>query len=165
VSQLVATDATERERSLMAVTMLLSVLQRAYRSSADRAVAHIGLSHALAWPLLVIGRQGNGARQGAIAEMLGIEGPSLVRLLDQLVAAELVQRRDDPADRRAKTLHLTPAGVEAQARIEHVLHGLRAGLFQGVPDADVAACLRVFATLEQRLDCVIPGAWGRADRQ
>ena len=165
MSQVAATDATERERSLMAVTMLLSVLQRAYRSSADRAVAHTGLSHALAWPLLVIGRQGNGARQGAIAEMLGIEGPSLVRLLDQLVAAELVQRRDDPADRRAKTLHLTPAGVEAQTRIEHTLHGLRASLFEGVPDADVAACLRVFATLEQRLDCVIPGAWGRAARQ
>jgi MarR family transcriptional regulator for hemolysin len=108
---------------------------------------------------LIIGRQGNGVRQGQIAERLGIEGPSLVRLLDQLVAGELVQRHDDTADRRAKTLHLTPAGVVAQARIEDTLHGLRARLFEGVPDEDVAACLRVFATLEQRLDCVMPGAW------
>jgi len=136
--------------------MRLSILQRAYRAAADRAVAHIGVSHALAWPLLMIGRQGNGVRQGLIAELLGIEGPSLVRLIDQLVAAELVQRRDDPADGRARTLHLTAAGVDAQARIEDALHRLRAGLFDGVADADVSACLRVFETLEQRLDCSIP---------
>jgi len=136
--------------------MRLSVLQRAYRAAADRAVAHIGVSHALAWPLLMIGRHGNGVRQGQIAELLGIEGPSLVRLLDQLVAAGLVQRRDDPADGRARTLHLTPAGADAQARIEDTLHQLRAGLFDEVADTDLAATLRVFEALEQRLGCVIP---------
>jgi MarR family transcriptional regulator, transcriptional regulator for hemolysin len=145
----------------MAFTMLLAVLQRAYRSAADRAVAHIGVSHALAWPLLMVGRQGNGVRQGQIAELLGIEGPSLVRLLDQLVAADLVERHDDPADRRVRTLHLTAAGRAAQGRIEQTLHRLRQRLFDGVPELDVQACLRVFATLEQRLDCVIPGVRDR----
>lgn len=151
-------DAQARESALMATTMLLSVLQRAYKAAADKAVAHLGVSQALAWPLLMIGRQGNGVRQGVIAELLGIEGPSLVRSLDQLVAAGLVERREDQADRRARTLHLTPAGDAIQAQIEETLHQLRAGLFEGVPDADVQACLRVFATLEHRLDCVMPDA-------
>ncbi|GHC70890.1 MarR family transcriptional regulator [Pseudorhodoferax aquiterrae] len=146
----------ERETALMATTMLLSVLQRAYKSTADKAVAHHGVSATMAWPLVMIGRQGDGVRQVQLAELLGIEAASLVRSLDQLVAAGLAQRREDPADRRAKTLHLTPAGATARAQIEATLHDLRASLFEGVPDEDVAACLRVFATLEQRLGCVMP---------
>jgi MarR family transcriptional regulator for hemolysin len=149
-------SAMEREAALMAVTVLLRVLQRAYGSSADKAVAHIGVSQAMAWPLVMIGRQGNGTRQGVIAQLLGIEGPSLVRSLDQLVEAGLVERRRDSTDGRARGLHLTAAGATARAQIEKALHRLRAELFEGVPDADVAACLRVFATLEQRLGCVMP---------
>ena len=146
----------ERETALMATTMLLSVLQRAYKSTADKAVAHLGVSATMAWPLVMIGRQGDGVRQIQLAELLGIEAASLVRSLDQLVAAGLAERREDAADRRAKTLHLTPAGAAAGAQIEAALRELRAGLFEGVPDADLAACLRVFATLEQRLGCVMP---------
>ncbi len=148
--------AGRRESALMATTILLGVLQRAYKAAADKAVAHLGISQAQAWPLLMIGRHGNGARQGAIAELLGIEGPTLVRSLDQLVAAGLVERQEDAADRRARTLHLTPAGSEMRGHIEKSLHQLRAALFEGVPDDDVAACLRVFATLEQRLGRVMP---------
>jgi MarR family transcriptional regulator for hemolysin len=149
-------SATGREASLQAVTVLLAVLQRAYGAAADKAVAHLGVSQSQAWPMVMIGRQGNGVRQGTIAELLGIEGPSLVRSLDQLVAAGLVERREDASDRRARTLHLTPTGAATRAHIEDALHALRATLFEGVPDEDVAACLRLFATLEQRLDCVMP---------
>jgi MarR family transcriptional regulator, transcriptional regulator for hemolysin len=154
----------ERESALMALTILLSVLERAYRATADKAVAHVGVSQAMAWPLVMVGRQGSGVRQGTIAELLGIEGPSLVRSVDQLVSAGLLQRREDPTDRRAKTLHLTPTGAAAQAQIEETLHRLRASLFEGVPDEDVAACLRVFATLEERLDCILPGASGKSGK-
>ncbi|HVR50094.1 MAG TPA: MarR family transcriptional regulator [Pseudorhodoferax sp.] len=147
---------SERETALMATTMLLSVLQRAYKATADKAVAHHGVSATMAWPLVMIGRQGDGVRQIQLADLLGIEAASLVRSLDQLVAAGLAERREDPADRRAKTLHLTAAGATARAQIEDTLRELRATLFEGVPDADLAACLRVFATLEQRLGCVMP---------
>lgn len=140
----------------MATTRLLGVLQRSYKAAADRSVAHLGVSQALAWPLLMIGRHGNGMRQGAVAELLGIEGPSLVRSLDLLVSAGLVERQEDGADRRAKTLHLTPDGDDKQAQIEEALHQLRATLFEGVSDDDLSACLRVFATLEERLGRVTP---------
>jgi MarR family transcriptional regulator for hemolysin len=86
-----------------------------------------------------------------LADMLAIEGASLVRQLDQLVEAGLVERREDTIDRRAKTLHLTPAGTRARAKIEASLDALRLDLFQGVADADLDACLRVFAALDARL--------------
>ena len=100
----------------MATTANLMVLSRAYRGAADKALADYGLSQATAWPVILAGRLGDGVRQGALAEALGVEGPSLVRVLDQLVAAGLMERREDPHDRRAKTLHLTEAGQALRAR-------------------------------------------------
>jgi MarR family transcriptional regulator for hemolysin len=101
--------------------------------------------------LVMIGRLGNGIRPGVLADVLAIEGASLVRQLDQLVDAGLVERREDTVDRRAKTLHLTPAGTRAGARIEVSLSAMREEMFEGIADADLDACLRVFMALDARL--------------
>lgn len=140
-----------REQALMRLGTSLSVLQRGYRAAADKAVAHVGVSQTLAYPIVMLGRMDGDVRQGMLAEALGIEGPSLVRTIDQLVDAGLVERREDPADRRAKILHLTPAGEAVCAPIEAALAQMRTALFEGVSDEDVAACLRVFGVLEQRM--------------
>lgn len=144
-------DAKSRAASLMALTTLLAILQRGYRAAADKAVAHVGVSQAMAWPLVMIGRMGDGVRAGALAELLNIEGASLVRPLDQLADAGLIERREEASDRRAKGLHMTTAGQEATSKIEKALHVLRADLFDGVDDDDLAACLRVLAVLESRV--------------
>ena len=142
---------TSRQQTRMAFGATLSVVARAYKAAADKAVGHIGLSQSMAWPLVMIGRLGSGIRPGVLADVLAIEGASLVRQLDQLAEAGLVERREDATDRRAKTLHLTPAGSRARAKIEASLDAMRAEMFDGVADADLEACLRVFAALDARL--------------
>ncbi|MDQ8031204.1 MAG: MarR family transcriptional regulator [Bordetella sp.] len=136
---------------LMAMTANLMVLSRAYRSAADKALADFGMSQATAWPVILTGRLGDGVRQGALAEALGVEGPSLVRVLDQLVAAGMIERREDPQDRRAKTIHLTETGQVLRERVESVLVRLRRQLFDGASDADIEVCLRVFDSLKTAL--------------
>ena len=79
---------------------------------------------------------------------VGIEGPSLVRLLDQLGAAGLVVRQEDPTDRRAKVLSLTPAGRAVVATMETALERLREEIFAAVSDADLEASLRVFRAVQ-----------------
>ena len=142
---------TPTDSQLMATTSALMVLSRAYRGAADKALADFGLSQATAWPVILTGRLGDGVRQGALAEALGVEGPSLVRVLDHLVAAGLMERREDPHDRRAKTLHLTEAGQALRAKVEDVLVELRRRLFRDVSLADLEACLRVFDSLRVTL--------------
>ena len=80
----------------------------------------------------------------------------MVRSIEQLVQAGLAERHDDPADGRAKTLHLTDAGHAAWEQIEAALDALRAELFVAVADADLQACLRVFDAVGQRLGCAVP---------
>jgi MarR family transcriptional regulator for hemolysin len=137
-----------RSNLLTSFTSMLIRAGRTWRRAADEVVRAHGLSEATAIPLIFIGRLGGEPRQNALAEAIGIEGPTLVRLLDQLCGARLVERREDPRDRRAKMLRLTERGGELVAAIEADFAALRERLFAGVSDEDVQACLRVFRALQ-----------------
>jgi len=126
-------------------------LARHYRASVDEALTGLGLSDALALPVVLLGRRPEGVRQNVLADELGVEGPSLVRLLDKLVQDGLVERSEDPSDRRAKIVHLTPAGRAHSQRASQALDAFRDTLLEGVSTADLEACLRVFAQMETRL--------------
>lgn len=141
-----------------AFTGSLLRLARIYRREVNRALAEHGLSDARAMPVLHIARAGGGMRQGVLAEELGVEGPSLVRILDQLCAAGLVERRDDPKDGRAKTLHLTPGGQALAAVAEDAVQEVRTRLLAGIGDADLKATVRTFAIFETALEAAAASA-------
>jgi MarR family transcriptional regulator for hemolysin len=126
-----------------AVSSTLVIAARQWRRTSHGVLAAYNVSEACATPLLIAGRLGEGVRQVVLAEHIGIEGPSLVRLLDQLCAAGLVVRAEDPNDRRAKTISLTDEGRAVTAKIELELVGLRAGVLEGVSRDDLEATLRV----------------------
>ena len=52
-------------------------------------------------------------RMSTIAGRLGVEMPSATSMIDRLVVKGLVERGQDPADRRAVVCSLTPAGRDA----------------------------------------------------
>jgi MarR family transcriptional regulator for hemolysin len=133
------------------VTSSLVRLARYYRLSVDEALTGLGLSDALALPVVLLGRRPDGVRQNVLADELGMEGPSLVRLLDKLVEDGLVERREDPSDRRAKIVRLTKLGLAHSERASQALDAFRAELLDGVSMADLEACLRVFKRMEDRL--------------
>lgn len=123
---------------------------RTWRKLIDLALVDHGISEACAAPLLWIGRLGGGVRQTALADYVGIESPSLVRLLDQLESLGLVMRKDDPTDRRAKGLWLTDLGQETAARIEAVLDSNRAQMLAHVSPEDLDTALRVLMVFQEQ---------------
>jgi len=129
---------------------LIARMARVWRRESDQALADHGLSYATAIPLLVLSRQGGNVRQGVLADELGIEGPSLVRLIDLLQAEGLVERREDPTDRRAKTLHLTAAGEAKVEETNRVLRRVRASLVKDVGAKELAVTFATLQTIEQR---------------
>lgn len=122
---------------------------RQWRRVVDVALSSHGVSEAVAAPLLWIGRLGGGVRQVVIATYVGIEGPSLVRLIDQLESMDLVIRKDDPTDRRAKGLWLTPEGEKLASRMEEALDELRGKILANVDPADIEAAVRVLKAFEE----------------
>jgi MarR family transcriptional regulator for hemolysin len=136
------------------IGLLTARVARLWRREADQALADHGLSQATALPLVVLLRRGKSIRQGVLAEEVGIEGPSLVRLVDLLQADGLVERHEDPTDRRAKTLHLTPKGEAKAEEIDRVLRHVRADLLKDIATSDLAVTFSVLQRMEKRANRV-----------
>lgn len=130
---------------------VLLPLARRWRAEADHAVAGFGLSDATGWVLLHVLRLGDRVRQGDLAAVLDIQGGSLVRLIDQLEKAGLVERRVDAQDRRANHVLLTDAGRAMAGGIERALEEIRRAMFEGVGDRDLAIANDVLKRLSMRV--------------
>lgn len=133
----------------LTVTSTLLQAGRHWRQVAHSALAVYGISSSCGAALLFIGRLGEGVSQIALADQLGIEGASLVRILDQLSAAGLVRREKGINDRRVKTLWFTEAGKALIDKVEAELVKLRASVLENVSREDLEATMRVFRALEQ----------------
>jgi MarR family transcriptional regulator for hemolysin len=127
-------------------------IARRLRQEVDGELRSYGLTEATWRPLAYVGRLGEGVRQKELAQALGIEGPSLVRLLDSLERRGLIERRAEEDDRRARGIYLTPAGRELQRRVLRVSDATQRRLLSAVRPADLEACDRVFQAIEAALD-------------
>lgn len=123
-----------------------------WRREIDLRVREFGLTDASWRPLLYIGRLGDGLRQTDLAAALMIENPSLVRLVDVLERAGLVERLDDPDDRRSKRLRMTPAGRATYEKVACVHAKLSNTLVKDVSADELRLCRsvldRILAAIE-----------------
>jgi len=115
----------------------------------DRRMKPLGLSQATWRTLYWLDREGGGVTQTALAERMGIEGPTLVRLLDNLERGGLLERRPSPTDRRANTLYLTAKARPLLKTINRIADEVRAELCDGIAESALAAAR---AVLEQVAD-------------
>jgi MarR family transcriptional regulator for hemolysin len=127
-------------------------LARRLRQAVDAELIKYGLTEATWRPLAYVGRLGGGVRQKELATALGIEGPSLVRLLDNLERRGLIERREDGSDRRARGIHLTRSGHDLAVRVAKVGTEIQMRLLASVPAADLETCQRVLAIMERQLE-------------
>jgi DNA-binding MarR family transcriptional regulator len=96
---------------------LLADVSRLVRRRFDQRASGLGLTRAQ-WRVLAQLRRREGINQTALAEILEIEPITLGRHIDRLVEKGFVERRPDPADRRAWRLHL-------RSEVQPVLDRLR----------------------------------------
>lgn len=131
--------------------MRFSLLARRWRRAIDSRLAAAGLTDATWVPLVHLHETGGGITQKALAQRVGVDGSSLVRVLDILCRQNLVERRADASDGRARLIHLTQTG---QARVAEILRELSAAeqpLLAGLGDAELAAMLDAFDRIERQM--------------
>src|SRR4029077_15207961 len=112
-------------------------LSRRLRQAVDAELQAFGLTEATWRPLAYVGRLGGGGRQKELATAPGIEGPSLVRLLDNLAQRGLIERREAESARRARGIHLTRAGRDLAVRVAKVGTEIQLRLLASVPVQDL----------------------------
>ena len=93
-----------------ALGFVLIDVARLLRSAFERriAIAGLGLTPGEARTLVRISTL-EGSRQLDIAQRMGIEPMTLSTYLDRLQSLGFIERRPDPADRRAKLIFTTPS--------------------------------------------------------
>jgi len=145
------------ERTVLQMQLSSGLLYagRQWQRLADSRLGSYGISTACTMPLLMIGRSGGGIRQVALAQQLGMEGPSLVRLLDKLCASDLVRRESDASDRRANLLWLTDAGHALVSELEDQLIGLRQDVFGELSMDELHAVLKAWRLLAEAADRIV----------
>jgi MarR family transcriptional regulator, transcriptional regulator for hemolysin len=90
--------------------LMLRVTQL-WRQLMDAELAHHGLSQAKWRTLAILAMRPEGLIQSELADELGVEGPSLVAMLDRLSKDEWVERIHSETDRRCKIIRLTPRAL------------------------------------------------------
>ena len=109
---------------------LIQDLARLMAQRVDERARRLGLTRAQ-WSLIAALFRREGSSQAALAEHLEITPISLGRLVDRMEKAGWVERRGEPADRRAYRLYLTERAhrlrPQLRALTDHVQsHALRA---------------------------------------
>jgi MarR family transcriptional regulator for hemolysin len=130
----------------------LNLIARRYRTRLNERLKSIGQTQARWDALFWISTSGDGVTQSELAERMGIEGPTLVRMLNKLEQEGLVERRSTPHDRRAKTILMKPAADEALASIAKLIAPFRAEILQDIDSEELRACLSVFDRVMARLE-------------
>lgn len=92
------------------ISFLMADGSRLFRRAFDAEARSIGIT-GQQWRVLATLARQPGCKQGQVAEMIEVEPITLSRMIDRLQESGMVERRADPADRRAWCLHLTDQAI------------------------------------------------------
>lgn len=117
------------------IGFLTGDVSRLLRRAFDVRTRAIGVNRTQ-WRMLTTLSRNEGANQGQLAELLDVEPITLCRMVDKLSEAGLVERRPDPADRRAWRIHLSEAAHPILAELRLLADGLLDDALAGLDAAE-----------------------------
>lgn len=137
------------DRARFGVTF--SLLARRWRRLIEAHLATTGLTDATWVPLVHLDATGGGLAQKDLAALVGVDGSSLVRVLDILERDGLIERRRDASDGRARLVHLTALGQQRVAKIQRALRTAEQAMLVDLSDADLGVMLGHFNAIARRM--------------
>lgn len=133
-----------------AFTAELASANRKLRALVDDRARDMGLTLSRARLLMQLAKA-DGPIQSDLADLLDIEQPTLVRLLDGLERTGMIERRAAPGDRRARRVFLTEAARAQAEDILAFLTELRADVLDGVDREELEIALRVLSRMSRNI--------------
>lgn len=137
------------------------------RFAMDDQFRPIGITDATWRTLFYLNQTGDGVQQKQLARTMGIEGPSLVRLLDNLEKKNFIERKSSPEDRRSKTIHLTASARKQLDTLQTIAAKVRKRLLKDISSSDLETCIKVFKKIldTETLDMQNQGKTGNLARK
>ena len=125
---------------------------RAWRQGIDRQLKDLGVSQAGWMTIAMVAKATEPPSQKQLADLLGVEGPTVVAMVDRLVTAQMVVREASLLDRRVKLIRLTPAGDALYARVKVEADAFRTSVLAGLDPAAIDAAVALLDTIRARIE-------------
>jgi MarR family transcriptional regulator, transcriptional regulator for hemolysin len=129
---------------------VLHDIARLMRKRYEQRARSLGVTRAQ-WQVLAHLQRHEGINQSGLAELLELEPITLARLVDRMEQAGLVERRLDPADRRARRLYLTARAAPLLEQSRQVGDAVRAEAFAGLAEEERARLLELLLRVRGNL--------------
>ena len=89
---------------------------------------------------------------GKLAAKEGVQPPTMTRIVESLVAADLVRRTPDPSDGRSTSIEATADGKALLSRRARQTDAYLASLLKDLPDKDLRTLERAADVIERLLE-------------
>jgi DNA-binding MarR family transcriptional regulator len=118
------------------IGLKLSVLARQMRQRFDERVERMGVTRAK-WVLIAAVAGDPGTTQREIAAKLEVSDVTAGRMIDRVCADGLLERRENPQDRRAYRICLTPAAQPVLAKLATAAEAYEEEMFACMSEAEL----------------------------
>jgi MarR family transcriptional regulator, transcriptional regulator for hemolysin len=125
---------------------------RAWRQAIDRRLKYLGVSQASWMTIAVAAKASEPLSQSELADKLGVEGATMVAMVDRLVKAGLVKREPSTADRRIKRVVVTEAGYRLFDAVKTEAAAVRKELLSKLDPRKLEAATDVLEALQGMIE-------------
>jgi MarR family transcriptional regulator, transcriptional regulator for hemolysin len=125
---------------------------RSWRQAVDRRLKYLGVSQASWMTIAFAAKASSPLSQSELADRLGVEGATMVAMVDRLVKAGLVMREASTTDRRIKRVVLTAAGLVVYDKVRAEGAALRRELLAKTDPKKLLAATELLEVLQGIID-------------
>jgi MarR family transcriptional regulator for hemolysin len=125
---------------------------RSWRQAVDRRLKYLGVSQASWMTIAFAAKARSPLSQSELADKLGVEGATMVAMIDRLVKAGLANREASTTDRRVKRVVLTAAGLKIYEKVKAEAAQLRKELLAGTEQKKLLIATELLEGLQGIID-------------
>ncbi|MBC8548419.1 MAG: MarR family transcriptional regulator [Candidatus Brocadiales bacterium] len=129
----------------------VAMANRALRKALDAELEHYGITFSQWQVLAGLALEGE-TSQVKLAELIGIEGPTLVRTLDRMEQKGWIRRKVSSRDRRQKLISPTKKVEGVWKKMTECAHGVRDEAVKGISAKDVANLQKLLTKIRENLN-------------
>jgi MarR family transcriptional regulator for hemolysin len=125
---------------------------RSWRQAIDRRLKGLGMSQASWLTIAVASKARTPLSQSELADRLGVEGATMVAMVDRLVKAGFVVRQPCESDRRINRVVLTDLGQRLFETVKAEASAVREELLAGLDSRKLAIATEILETLQELIE-------------
>ncbi len=129
---------------------LLAKVCRAHRANVGGLLAKVGLHVGQEMVLLELWKE-DGLKGSELADRLGVEPPTITRMIRRMESCGFVERRPDPADARSFRVHLTEKGRALEEPVARIWKEAEKKTLQGISPEETLVLRQLLARIRKNL--------------